>query len=649
MEENANVSGTAPKKRFTIFGVEFVYLYFLGICLSFIGWLIENTTKLITHGVIDSKYHILPFISAYALIVFAVHIFLRDPDDVAVFGKRIFKNKTKGTAVLSNVISWAFSCFFVFISELIVGNLWYSLFGVALWNYTGWIGGVTQFTSLPTTLGFGTGAYLGFKLIYKPALNFVKNKLSYKVAKIICLTLGVAIVLDTAFMVLQLGLFGEAPVYWTLKIDKEIFLWVAIAIVVLAVLTFVFFKIKKVIAKNRALPEGVVREYSYKKLRLVRLVRRLWFFFKGAKYDYKKGQMVDKVTQPSIVLCNHVSYVDFFYAVEYFKTQAPNFIASRYSFYKHFSSEFLRKRGSFPKSMYTVDVESAMNCMRVLKRKGILGMMPEAKLGAVCTLADIHETTYKFIKGAKVDVYYIKLEGGYLAYPRWGNGVRRGALVESTLDILFTKEELEALSVEEIKERTEKALAYNDFEWLKSHPEVKYRSRKLAEGLENILSLCPHCHSKYSLKTKGHRVMCERCGMSAEIDNRYAFVDGKPFENFMEWYNWQTEEMRKEIEANPEFKMESHCVLKHSSKDGKTALRVAGDGVVTYSREGLTYVGTRDGENVELHFPMEKVYRLLFGAGVSFEFYDEREIYYFVPDDTRSCVDWFIASKIMNK
>ena len=143
--------------------------------------------------------------------------------------------------------------------------------------------------------------------------------------------------------------------------------------------------------------------------------------------------------------------------------------------------------------------------------------------------------------------------------------------------------------------------------------------------------------------------MCQKCGMSAEIDNRYAFVDGKPFENFMEWYNWQTEEMRKEIEANPDFKMESHCVLKHSSKDGKTTLRVAGDGVVTYSREGLTYVGVRDGENVELHFPMEKVYRLLFGAGVSFEFYDEREIYYFVPDDKRTCVDWFVASKLLNK
>ena len=207
------------EKRLKLCGVEVVYLYILGIFLAGLGWIAENVVQLITHGIITSKFHILPFISAYALIVFAVQIFLGDPDSVAVFGKKIFKEQNRKTVILSNVLSLLFACFFVFISELIVGNLWYELFGVALWSYSGWVGEFTQFTSLPSTLGFGIAAYLGFRFLYKPALSLVRKKLNYRVAKIICLTLGVAIILDTVFMIVQLGINGEAPVYWTISFN----------------------------------------------------------------------------------------------------------------------------------------------------------------------------------------------------------------------------------------------------------------------------------------------------------------------------------------------------------------------------------------------------------------------------------------------
>ena len=157
------------EKRLMLLGKEVYYLYILGIALAFLGWIAENVVQLITHGIITSKFHILPFISPYALIVFAVHIFLGDPDNIAVFGKPVFKNSTLRNKILSNLLSFLFACFFVFISELIVGNLWYELFDVALWSYSGWIGEFTQFTSLPSTFGFGAAAYLGFRFLYKPA------------------------------------------------------------------------------------------------------------------------------------------------------------------------------------------------------------------------------------------------------------------------------------------------------------------------------------------------------------------------------------------------------------------------------------------------------------------------------------------------
>lgn len=217
-EKEISLKENTQKKRFTIFGVEFFYIGLLSIGLCFIGWIIENTVKLITHGVISSKCYLLPFISAYALIVFAIHIFLGDPDSIAIFGKRIFKKDTVKTRIASNILCYVFLCAFVFLAELTVGNVANSFFGIALWSYQGWLGNVTQFTSLPTTFGFGTAAYLGFRFVYKPALNFMRNKMSYKTVKTICIILGSLIIIDTVIMVIRLSIYDVVPEYWSLKI-----------------------------------------------------------------------------------------------------------------------------------------------------------------------------------------------------------------------------------------------------------------------------------------------------------------------------------------------------------------------------------------------------------------------------------------------
>ena len=56
---------------------------------------------------------------------------------------------------------------------------------------------------------------------------------------------------------------------------------------------------------------------------------------------------------------------------------------------------------------------------------------------------------------------------------------------------------------------------------------------------------------------------------------------------------------------------------------------------------------TKDGEPVELQYSLACIYRLLFGAGENFETYNGTEILYFVPEEKRSAVDWYIASMIL--
>ncbi len=390
---------------------------------------------------------------------------------------------------------------------------------------------------------------------------------------------------------------------------------------------------------------NAVRPYHRFKLSVLYVFSRIIFFFKGVKVKYIKK--VEKLQTPCIVLCNHGSFIDFAYAGTLVRETSPNFVVARLYFYRKPVNDFIRRFGCFPKSMFTSDLDCAKNCLRVLKRGGVLAMMPEARLSTVGKFEDIQKETFAFLKSAGVPVYTVLIHGDYLAKPKWGGKMRRGALVEATLEKLFDVEELKLLSKEEIEEKTVSALYYDEFEWLATHPELHYRSRKLAEGLENILTLCPKCHGHHSFTSKGHTLRCEKCGYQATLDDRYAFTERAPFANFAEWYDWQCAEFAREIAQDPAFSLTTPVVLKHSSKDGKTMLREAGKGVCTLNREGLTYTGTRDGEEVEKHFPMSSIYRLLFGAGEDFEIYEGKEIFYFCPEEPRSCVDFYIVSKLL--
>ncbi len=222
MEE---IKTTEQKKRFCIFGVELVYLVLFGIGVAFLGWIGENAFKYIVSGNFDSRFHILPFISPYALVPFAFHVALRDPDDVRLFGIKIFKEKNLKNAILSNIISFFSICAVVFLGELAVGNMWDAFFGVELWNYNSHPLHITQYTSVISTFGFGSAAYAIFRFIHTPVLRFMRKKVNFKAAKTICLTLGILIALDTVRMMLSIVIIGEAPNFWEFRDGK--FSWLS--------------------------------------------------------------------------------------------------------------------------------------------------------------------------------------------------------------------------------------------------------------------------------------------------------------------------------------------------------------------------------------------------------------------------------------
>ena len=406
----------------------------------------------------------------------------------------------------------------------------------------------------------------------------------------------------------------------------------------------IFAKINDIMAEKEKSKKFTVKKYRPSKLILPFLISHTILFFKGVRIRYARE--VKRLSAPCIVLCTHGSFFDFVYAGTLLRKQAPNFIVARLYFFKKAFAGLLSAFGCFPKGMFTPDVESAKNCLRVIRAGGVLAMMPEARLSTAGRFEDIQPSTFAFLKKTGLPVYLCRMDGSYFARPKWSKSIRRGALVEARLSALLSAEDVASLSVEEITERVTEAMRYDDFAWLEAHPKIRYRNRNLAEGLENILTLCPLCESKYKLVTKGRTITCGDCGMRVEMNDRYAFTGDAPFANHAEWYAWEEKRMHEAAEA-ADFSLTAKVELRHASIDGKTFLRHSGYGKCTLTAEGLTYHGTEDGKTIEKHFPITAIYRLLFGAGEDFEVYDGSEIYYFVPEELRSCVDFYTASKLL--
>ena len=379
---------------------------------------------------------------------------------------------------------------------------------------------------------------------------------------------------------------------------------------------------------------------------------KLWLK-RRIKYTFTRN--VDAIETPAIVLCNHGSFVDFAYFALLLHKDKPRVVTTRQYFYERKLGWLLTHLGCIPKSMFTTDMESIKSCLQVLKDNGVLVICPEARLSTAGEFEDIQAGTMSFLRkmGANANIYTIKFCGDYLAMPKWArNGnkryMRKGSVVEAQLDLLFSKGESVELSLAEFEQKVNSALYYNEFDWLKERPELRYPQGNLALGLENVLYRCPHCNGEFTFTTSGNTITCSSCGYSDTMDDRYRFTSlGGKFENLQQWYHWQMDLLKEEIDENLDFELRDAVKLYHLSTDGAKQMSLVGIGECVFNRDGLSYVGTDNGKQITKHFPLSSIYRILFGAGADFEIYEGDEIWYFAPNDGRTCVKWYMASMIM--
>ena len=209
-----NVITAEKGRRSGIFGYEFCHFFVAMIIFSFLGFWVENCTRMILIQVFDCRHQLLPFLFAYGLALLAIYAVLGTPDDLRFFNIRIFRQKTRGKKVLSHLLYFLIICAFIFGGEIAVGLIYEEIAGVVLWDYSNIPTHVTRYTSVITTALLGGGVYLLMNFAFRPMMRLIE-KMGRRAAIILDSTLGALIVADFLFMIIYTFVTGSAPYLWS--------------------------------------------------------------------------------------------------------------------------------------------------------------------------------------------------------------------------------------------------------------------------------------------------------------------------------------------------------------------------------------------------------------------------------------------------
>ena len=222
-----------------------------------------------------------------------------------------------------------------------------------------------------------------------------------------------------------------------------------------------------------------------------------------------------------LVIANHQCALDFVNLIG--ATSRPmTFVLSKSFFSTLPIQGILKKMGIIPKQQFQTTVADMKNMKAVVEAGQPLAIYPAGLMCEDGLSTPVPKATYKFLKWMNVDVYMARTEGSYFVMPKWSKKMRPGR-TDMEITLLFTKEELATLSLDEIKERTDAVLLYNAYRDQETH-RYCYSGCEDIRGLENVLYMCPHCGAEHTVQVKEKSVItCTACGFTQKMDKEGFF------------------------------------------------------------------------------------------------------------------------------
>ena len=406
-------------------------------------------------------------------------------------------------------------------------------------------------------------------------------------------------------------LMGTAIKYF---IAAQLPLWALVLIIIgAAVFLFVLlaFVIKKFFFKqSMGTPDSFLYSWSiklgFKLLKLRNKVRVIG-----------KEKLVG-IDGPFLVLSSHHSFLDPYAISAIYPKERYAYVFNKYYLRIPIWGKMLLGAGLIPKRMFTPDFECASKIVRTIKNGFPVAIFPEGRLSTDGGASSIDDTSAKLALLCKVPVVLVQVRKGYFNKPKWRPTRFKGKLDVEIMDVLWY-DTFKDMPVEEIHSRIVKALSFNDFD----DETVSYKKKNLAKGLENILYMCPHCHSLHSNVTKGRTITCSSCGKTYHIKPNYQFEESD-IKNIHDYYKLIKEIELKEIDKLV-FDIEVDTVI--FSKDMKK--KTKDHGIFHFDSNKISYKSS--GKDIYFEYETKKIEGIAYSVNEEFEMYHEGQLHYFYP------------------
>lgn len=322
------------------------------------------------------------------------------------------------------------------------------------------------------------------------------------------------------------------------------------------------------------------------------LARPLVILFAKIRFGFQ-FKKAENLPEKYIVLSNHVTDYDMVFLICSFPRQMY-FVASEhiarwktlYAFLKYAAEPIMRYKG-------TVAASTVVEALRKIKAGASVCIFAEGIRTWDGVTCPILPSTGKMIKSAKCGLVTYKISGGYFVSPGWSDsGLRKGPISGAPVNI-YTKEQIQAMSVDEINEIIRRDLYENAYEKQLNNPQ-KYTGTNLAKGLDNLFYICPVCRKAEALSSEGNTLKCNSC-QSTFTYNEFGFLENAPFKTVRDYALWQQEQVVRLVENNI-LLTANQAVLKKIVKHEETILA-----------EGTVTIDTSSISCKDISFSMDKI------------------------------------------
>ena len=189
----------------------------IAVVVSFLGFCVENIWRAFAKGCIDNRNMYLPFLLGYGVAILMVYILFGLPQHPLFFGMKVnIQNPIYGNAYYYVMLVLCIS-----IGEIMLGTLIEKISGFHWWDFSQIPLHITQYTSIPTSMGYSAIVFLFMRYCFDELFMFF-NRFDRYVLVVISLICIIALTGDMFYSLYLIYKNGEGNLRWSIRIKQEL-------------------------------------------------------------------------------------------------------------------------------------------------------------------------------------------------------------------------------------------------------------------------------------------------------------------------------------------------------------------------------------------------------------------------------------------